>query len=161
MVSILCADSRSSYYKLPGLDIYDQKRDAYSFAGRNMVIAHPPCQQWSRLRKFSNYDLRSKLLAYWCWDIVNQNGGIFEHPAGSYFFKHVNADRKKIISVDQCWFGFSGKKTTYLYFHNCSPDSFPILKLPEIQDITSLGQRARSLQTLEFSQWLLASIGLS
>lgn len=160
MISILCAHNDSNYFKIPGLDIWTADRDCYNFSGKNKVIAHPPCQQWSRLRKFSNYNLKEKLLAEWCWDIVNQNGGIFEHPANSYFFKYINADKRKILSVDQCWFGFPGRKSTWLYFHNCQHAAFPIMHLPRVKDITSLSQHSRSKQCLSFCQWLISSHGL-
>lgn len=160
MVSVLCASANSNWNLCDGVDVWNKERNAWNFTGRNMCLTFAPCQQWSRLRKFANENLNEKLLAYWCWDIVNSNGGIFEHPMGSYFWKHVGADRKKMISVDQCWFGFPCKKNTYLYFHQCKPNSFPILKLPTVRDITNINTRSRSITTVEFNNWLLSSIGL-
>lgn len=157
-ISILCAHPNSSYYRIPGLEVFDSKKDAFTFSGRNPVITHAPCQNWSRMRKFSNYNLKEKLLADWCFEIVNTNGGIFEHPAHSSFWKHCKADKKKIISIDQCWFGFPGRKSTWLYFHRCSYLEFPILRLPVVRDITQLHSSKRSLQPFEFSMWLVNSV---
>lgn len=85
-VSILCADSLSNYFKIDGLDIWTEKRDINNYSGKNKVICHPPCQQWSRLKSFAKNKPEEKKLALLCWEIVQANGGIFEHPAGSSFF---------------------------------------------------------------------------
>lgn len=39
-----------SHYKVMGLDCYDRRRDARTFAGTGPVIAHPPCRTWGNLR---------------------------------------------------------------------------------------------------------------
>lgn len=156
-VAVLCAHDQSTYYSIPGAEVWNRKKDAFLFSGSLPVIAHPPCAQWSKMRSFSNYNLREKLLAEWCWDIVNKNGGIFEHPAGSLFWKYIRADRSKIFSVDQCWWGFPGRKTTYLYFHNCTWLEFPIMYLPPVRDISSLHSSKRSVSTLSFNTWLFYS----
>lgn len=85
MISILCVAARSNYFSIPDLDLWPEKRDAYLFTSSDKVIAHPPCAQWSRLRRFSKEDARSKELAVFCFDKVNSNGGVFEHPMGSSF----------------------------------------------------------------------------
>ena len=126
MISVLGVMPGSNYYKIEGLDLWDKERNAYNFKGNNMVICHAPCQQWSRLKAFAKPDHDEKNLAYFCWDVVNRNGGIFEHPAGSSFFKEVNADRKKMFKVNQSWWGFGAKKETILYCHNVKLLSYPL-----------------------------------
>lgn len=158
MISILCTDSNSNYNLIPGLDLWPSERDAFNFSGQNMVIAHPPCPQWSRLKSFASSNLKEKLLAEWCYDIVMQNGGIFEHPAGSSFFKYINAPRSQILSVDQCWFGFPARKRTYLLFNQCRHIPFPLFTLPSVRELYYLPKDMRSRSTLSFNIWLVNSV---
>jgi hypothetical protein len=124
MISILCAKKNSLYKTIPGIDVWDEDRDAYFFTGSNPVITHAPCAQWSRMRNFAKDDPDQKELAYFCLTKIIRNGGIFEHPAGSSFFKQAGLT-KNIYSVDQSWWGFPAVKRTYLFFHECRPLSFP------------------------------------
>src|SRR5882724_6510995 len=95
-IAVLCVNStRSSYRLCPGLELYDITRDAYTFTSHCPVITHAPCPTWSRLRHFANFNQRSHDLAYFCLEKVLQNGGIFEHPYGSSFFKHVGIPYSK------------------------------------------------------------------
>lgn len=161
VISVLCADSKSNYYKIPYLDIWDKERDVYNYTGKNQVIAHPPCQQWSRLRKFAKIDDKEKNLALLCWDIVNENGGILEHPMGSNLFKYVGADYKKIHSVNQHWWGFPCKKTTYLYVHNVELLPYNLNFNAIEKTVDKLNTRMRSRQTLAFCEYLVNSILLN
>ena len=88
-ITVLCTTENSIYKKL-GMDCYDKNRDAYSYKGKGPVIAHPPCAQWSRLKKFAKKDTMSKLLLHHCMQIVRTNGGVVEHPAGSELIKYYN-----------------------------------------------------------------------
>ena len=36
------------YANLPGVDAWDELRDARKYAGPHRVIAHPPCERWGR-----------------------------------------------------------------------------------------------------------------
>lgn len=56
IITILCADDKSSYYQIEDLDIYNKHRDALTFNGSNPVICHPPCAAFSRMRGFSKPD---------------------------------------------------------------------------------------------------------
>lgn len=126
-----------------------------TYSGTFPVIAHPPCAQWSRLHKFSKPDPFIKNLAVICYEKVMQNGGILEHPAGSHLFNYVNADWSKIVSVDQHWWNFPGRKRTYLLFHNVKPLSFPLNFNSIPGDISNtLHSSARELTTLSFNKWL-------
>lgn len=126
MISVLCAKKNSVYKTIPGVDVWDHERDAYFFTGSNPVITHAPCAQWSRMKAFANDRPDEKELAFFCLKNVIRNGGIFEHPAGSTFFKEAGVE-KNIYSVDQVWWGFPAIKKTYLFFHNCKPLAFPVL----------------------------------
>ena len=47
-VAILCASRKTAYRDIPGVEIYDEDRDARTFPGGMPVIAHPPCRRWTR-----------------------------------------------------------------------------------------------------------------
>lgn len=171
MISILCAQKNSTYKTIPGLDVWDSERDAYFFTGSNPVITHAPCQQWSRLRAFATPNADEKELAYFCLNKVIRNGGIFEHPMGSSFFKEAGVE-KNIYSVDQSWWGFPCRKTTYLFFHKVKPLPFPVLQnIPTkvlgvysgLSDIRKkerkeLSKKERSTTVLSFAQYLINCI---
>ena len=171
MISVLCAKRNSLYKQIPGIDVWDEDRDAYFFTGSNPVITHAPCAQWSRMRNFAKNNADQKELAYFCLTKVIRNGGIFEHPSGSAFFKQAGIT-KNIYSVDQVWWGFPARKRTYLFFHKVKPISFPILtavpthvvgvssKLSPQQRLLrrNLPKGERSTTVLPFANWMINCI---
>jgi len=157
-ISILCADSLSNYFKINGLDIWTKERDINNFSGTNKVICHPPCQQWSRLKSFAKYNKDEKNLALLCWEFVQLNGGILEHPAGSSLFNYVNADKNKIFSVNQSWWGFPAAKKTYLYCNNVQLTNYSLSFNAIEKKVHQLNHRMRSRQTLEFCNFLVKSV---
>jgi hypothetical protein len=157
-ISILCAARKSNYFKIDGLDIWTAERDINNYTGKNKVIAHPPCQQWSRLKSFAKYNPDEKKLALLCWEIVNENGGIFEHPSGSNLFKFEGANPKKIFSVNQHWWNFPAQKKTLLYFHNCEPGQYPLNFNMIEKKVHQINHEMRSRQTLEFCEYLVKSV---
>ena len=148
----------SNYYQIPGLDLWDINRDAYNFTGNNLVIAHPPCQQWSKLKSFAKDNQREKDLAFFCLEQVNKNGGILEHPAGSSFFKAANINMRKVISVNQSWWGFPAPKRTYLYYNGVRPISSPLSLDRPIQSVEKMSRKNRSKMPLAFCQWLVNNV---
>lgn len=157
MIDVLCVAKKSIYKQIEGFDCWDQERDSYTYTGSNPVIAHPPCQQWSRLKAFANVDPVSKELAFFCLEKVRSNGGILEHPYGSSFFKAAGI--KPTIQIDQCWFGFPGRKRTWLYFHGCTPLTHPLsFDLPAVRSISQMSQVKRSETTEQLALWLRDSI---
>lgn len=159
MISILCVNDDSVYKSIPGLDCWDKKRDAYNFNGSNPVITHAPCQQWSRLRMFSKTNDYEKGLAEFCYRKVKENGGIFEHPSGSSFFKSYGVDMRKVYQVDQSDFGFPAKKSTWLYVEGYKLYSLPIfVEARLLSKVEKMSQVDRSTTTIEFATWLLMSL---
>lgn len=166
MISVLCALPNSIYKTIPGIDVWDVKRDAYYFTGSNPVIVHPPCPQWSRLKAFANPDPDEKELAYHCLKYVVRNGGIFEHPAGSTFFKEAGISNGRLMSVDQFWWGFTARKRTHLFFSKCRPLSTPLrfdatewsVGMNRGKGLPEIKKSQRSETTKEFATWLINCI---
>jgi hypothetical protein len=157
VISVLCVAEKSNYYKVPGLDLWDAKRDAYYFTGSNPVIAHPPCAQWSRMKAFSKNNPGEKELAWHCLKYVLRNGGVFEHPYGSSFFRASGLERK-IIYVDQWWWGFPARKRTALLFVGCKPLSYPLNFDLCTGRVDKMKYEYRSIQPVGFCQWLVNSV---
>jgi hypothetical protein len=119
------------------------------------------------MKAFANDNPDEKELAYFCLTKVIRNGGIFEHPAGSTFFREAGIT-KNIYSVDQSWWGFPARKKTYLFFHNCKPLSMPVLTnivthvvgyhKASRKELPEMSKSHRSTTVLGFAQWLINSI---
>ena len=93
-VAALYVETDGCYFGLPGVDPWDEARDARLYAGPHPVVAHPPCQRWGKLwagqplfikrtgiRKIKGDDwgcFAAALHAVRTW------GGIIEHPWGSH-----------------------------------------------------------------------------
>jgi len=168
-IAVLCIDGkRSNYLALPDLDLYDQVRDCRTFPGGKPVITHAPCQQWSSMKAFARIDPEQKALAFFCLEKVMQNGGIFEHPAGSSFFQAAGI--RPTISINQSWFGFPAQKKTYLYFHRCKPIAVPLSfdavervlnnskSMPKSRRRPELPKWQRSIMPPAFCAWLIECI---
>lgn len=161
---------------MAGVLAYDQKRDARQFAGRNPVIAHPPCRTWSKyLRQLAKpTDLKAEQdLAFFCLEKVLENGGVLEQPAGSHFWKAAglpvpNAPANGLIRpdpflytlyVEQQWFGYGTPKPTWLLVAGVPKRSIPPLPFSlraKSSDATSpgLSQFARSRTVQPFAEFL-------
>lgn len=158
MISILGVMPKSNYFLIQNLDLWTKERNAYLFNGNNKVITHAPCQQWSKLKAFAKVDILERDLAAFCFEKVLKNGGIFEHPKGSSFFKYIGANQKNIISINQSWFGFPAAKPTYLYFSNCAPGVLPLNFNAIKYKVADLHYSKRSLMPLAFCKWLVGSV---
>jgi hypothetical protein len=88
-VAALYVQRGGCYYGLPGVDPWDEARDARTYAGPHPVVAHPPCQRWGRYwfggpsatvrRKLGDDGgcFAAALAAVRRW------GGVLEHPEAS------------------------------------------------------------------------------
>lgn len=88
-VAALYVQCGGSYYDLPGVDPWDEERDARPYAGPHPVVAHPPCQRWGAMGRanYARYGgehlspgndggcFAAALAAVRKW------GGVLEHPA--------------------------------------------------------------------------------
>jgi hypothetical protein len=141
-IAILCAARKTSYRDIEGLEIFDEVRDARTFAGGMPVVAHPPCRYWigggfgflARKHAKPGIAERERELGLFCARQVQENGGILEQPAKSGLFAAAGlplpGSPQSIDSfslhVWQRWWGYPTKKGTWLYFRNISQFSIEI-----------------------------------
>lgn len=141
MIAALFVQTNGCYFGLPGVDPWDQERDALRYEGDGPVIAHPPCQLWGSLA-YVNY-------ARWGGDhnkpwndggkfafaieTVRRCGGVLEHPAqtrawiaygltpprGSGW--QLCLDGGWVCEVWQSAYGHRANKATWLYYFGQRP----------------------------------------
>ena len=124
------------YAGLEGVEVWDEARDARTYAGPWPVVAHPPCARWCRLaglvearwghkRGGDGGCFRSCLAAVRRW------GGVLEHPAYSDAFRahglphpprqggwQMSLCGGAVCHVEQSKYGHRAKKATWLYAHS-------------------------------------------
>ena len=139
MIAALFVKTDGAYFGLPGVDPWDEIRDARQYQGTFPVVAHPPCQRWGkfwagqplwiartgeRKKKGDDGGCFSAALV-----IVRKNGGVLEHPWGSHAWPHfgltvpprkggwVKADEVGgwTCCVEQGRYGHYARKPTLLY----------------------------------------------
>lgn len=99
MIAALYVETGGAYFGLPGVDAWDEPRDARKYAGPYPVVAHPPCQRWGRFwhgstRKPHQFKLGdddgcfSAALA-----AVDRFGGVLEHPCDSHAWAMFGLNR--------------------------------------------------------------------
>lgn len=158
------------------VDCWDIKRNALNFAGKNAVIAHPPCRAWSRMRSFAKPLPGEKELAFFSIDMVRKNGGVLEHPESSKLFPNylpVPGSKDSYggftISIDQFWWGHKARKRTFLYIVDCEIKNLPLIpmrfdaleycvgnsKRKSGHHLKEISQKERSATPLYFALWLI------
>lgn len=123
-VAVLFAREGSVYHAFSTCDVYDQKRDARTFAGGMPIIAHPPCRTWGCLKAFSTAPAEEHALGPWAVAQIRRWGGVLEHPKGSSLFRECGIPRPGCLpdewggwtlEVDQFHWGHKARKRTWLY----------------------------------------------
>lgn len=174
MITVLFARSNSVYKRLEGVDVWDEERDARKWEGGTPVIAHPPCRLWCACKSLSKAPENERDLAIWAVDIVQQWGGVLEHPARSTLWRYLGLPMPGrrdaygfTIAVDQWWWDHKASKRTWLYI--CLVAKLPEipLKLGEPTHLISnsrraerygkllLSRQAREATPLRFAKWLV------
>jgi len=135
MIAALYVEPGGAYYGLPGVDPWDQARDARQYSGPWPVVAHPPCERWGRFwhgspRKPHQFQLGddgrcfAEALA-----AVRRYGGVLEHPADSHAWRCYGLNRPArsggwipaddqgglTCYVEQGHYGHIARKATWLY----------------------------------------------
>jgi hypothetical protein len=135
VIAALYVETGGCYFGLPGVDPWDQARDARLYAGPHPVVAHPPCERWGRFwhgsprkpHQFSLGDDGGCFAA--ALAAVRQWGGVLEHPADSRAWEafSLNAPPRSggwiaadwqggwTCHVEQGWYGHPARKATWLY----------------------------------------------
>lgn len=132
-----------SYFGMPDVDLWDEKRDARLYRGLDPVVAHPPCQRWGRfwagqpLHIARTGQRKIKGADGGCFDAaltaVRAVGGVIEHPEASHAWEHfgltkplrgggwIRADALGGWSccVEQGRYGHYARKPTWLYVFGC------------------------------------------
>lgn len=92
-IAALYVETDGCYFGLPGVDPWDEARDARLYAGSHPVVAHPPCQRWGRFwhgstRKPHRFKLgRDQGCFGAALDALADHRGVLEHPCDSHAWK--------------------------------------------------------------------------
>lgn len=89
-IAALYVEPEGAYIGVPGVDPWDEERDARKYAGPHSIVAHPPCQRWGRFwhgstrkpHQFKMGDDGGCFAA--AWSSIREHGGVLEHPADSH-----------------------------------------------------------------------------
>ncbi|GLK69226.1 hypothetical protein [Hansschlegelia plantiphila] len=133
-VAALFVEKDGVYSGLPGVEPWDEERDARRYAGPHPVVAHPPCQRWGRFatgstRKPAQYRVGEDQGCFAAaLTAVRNYGGVLEHPKDSLAWDYfgimrpapsgwVRADRFGgwACQVEQGHYGHFSRKATWLY----------------------------------------------
>lgn len=132
-IAALYVDPKGVYSGRPDVEVWDEARDARTYAGPWPVVAHPPCSRWCRLAGLVE--------ARWghkrgedggCFEAalaaVRRWGGVLEHPAYSDAWGAHGLNRPHregwwpadflggwTCHVEQGRYGHPAKKATWLY----------------------------------------------
>lgn len=137
VVAALYVQADGCYFGLPGVDPWDERRDARMYGGPGPVIAHPPCQRWGKMWKGQPGNIKRGKVERkgddgGCFKSalfdVRTYGGVLEHPWGSHAWAHfgmskpsrsggwVRADQYGwTCCVEQGQYGHYCPKPTLLY----------------------------------------------
>lgn len=142
MIAALYVERDGCYYGLPGVDAWDESRDARLYAGPWSVVAHPPCQRWGKF--WAGQPLHIKLTGErktkgddgGCFvaalAAVRKWGGVLEHPEGSHAWAHFGLNKPPreggwiaadfhggwTCCIEQRGYGHYARKPTWLYACN-------------------------------------------
>jgi hypothetical protein len=133
-VAALYVEKDGAYFGLPGVDPWDEERDARLYAGPWPVVAHPPCNHWCQLAsvnaaRYETFEIgddgggfEAALAA------VRAFGGVLEHPAYSLAWSHFDLPKPQrghwrralgdpgwVTEVSQSAYGCPARKRTWLY----------------------------------------------
>lgn len=181
MIAALFVDPAGIYASIPGVEIWDETRDARSYDGPWPVVAHPPCERWGRYwagqpgsprRKAKGDDggcFAAALAAVRRW------GGVLEHPQASGAFAAFGLTRPPenggwvaadwpehdgwSCYVEQGAYGHQALKRTWLYAHGVDLPSLrwgrPAGVFRSVENMPSAGYQ-RIATPLAFAEALLS-----
>jgi len=134
-VAALFVDPAGVYSGLPGVEVWDEARDARLYAGPWPVVAHPPCARWTVPLAYVNQTRYGYRVGDdgGCFEAaleaVRAFGGVLEHPRDSIAWTRFELPRPRregwvasffdpgvTTAVDQHAYGHPCKKETWLYY---------------------------------------------
>jgi len=139
-VAVLFADPNGTYANLPGVDLWDEARDARLYAGPWPVVAHPPCARWGQLANVNHARYGTPIGedgGYFAaaLEAVRTFGGVLEHPANSIAWRTFDLpkatrgawtrslhDPGASTEVSQVVYGHGARKRTWLYAVGCASE---------------------------------------
>ncbi len=154
-IAALFVETNGCYFGLPGVDPWDEARDARLYAGDAPVVAHPPCQRWGRFwhgstrkpHQFKFGDDKGCFRA--ALATVRRVGGVIEHPAESGAWNSPDHPERpgfglpiptkgvgwsapdeyggRSCYVEQGHYGHPARKATYLYAVRIDFDRFQLV----------------------------------
>ena len=131
-VTVLYTMPRSVYLGLPGVDCWDEQRDARKWPGGTPVVAHPPCAPWCQLRWVAKIRPGQKQFGQHAVKMVRRWGGVLEQPARSDLFRNQNLPLPShgtrlsyTIEISQLWMGHVCEKKTWLWIRGVRMEDLP------------------------------------
>ena len=138
MIAALFVQKNGCYYGLPGVDPWDEERDARKYAGPWPVVAHPPCARWCTMAKLVELRHGTKVGEdHGCFASalasVRAYGGVLEHPAASLAFARFRlpipvfgvwtstVKGEWVTEVAQVAYGHRARKLTWLFYCGSTP----------------------------------------
>jgi hypothetical protein len=131
-VAALFVDPAGVYANLPGVEVWDEARDARLYEGPWPVVAHPPCKTWSIMGQCRPEIVRGADGGCFAAALgaVRLYGGVLEHPANTHAWRAFGLPRPAAYGwtgsithpgewaaeVDQAWYGHPTNKRTWLYY---------------------------------------------
>jgi hypothetical protein len=137
-VAALYVDPEGNYPSMPGVECWDEQRDARTYPGPHPVIVHPPCGRWCKLAKFVERTHGYKVgddggLFEHALATVRRYGGVLEHPAWSLAWSRYGlatppetgwgqtAAGEWVCEVAQSAYGHDARKLTWLLLVGGTP----------------------------------------
>lgn len=142
MIAALFVEKNGAYFGIPDVDPWDIDRDARLYRGNDPIVAHPPCQLWTRFAKVNfirwggEHNRPGNDNGCFASALANLRrcGGCLEHPAFSNAWKEFNLPRPNSVGwffkdglwVCEVWqsaYGHKARKRTWiLYCGDRAPD---------------------------------------
>jgi hypothetical protein len=177
MIAALYVERGGVYFDLPGVDPWDESRDARLYAGPFPVVVHPPCARWSRfagqvertrgLRRGNDGGCFAAALA-----AVRRWGGVLEHPQASSAWRvfdlpvppsrgwALGLSGDWVCEVSQAAYGHSCEKLTWLLYRGkAAPPVLDWSRPVPARSVVSLHSAHRLRTPLPFRDLLVSMAG--
>lgn len=138
-IAALYVEKNGVYAGLEGVEVWDEERDARTYAGPWPVVAHPPCNRWGQLARVNHARHGTPLgedggCFAAALEAVRRFGGVLEHPANTIAWPTFDLPKPKpgawyaafggegvVTEVSQVAYGHPARKRTWLYFVGPEP----------------------------------------